>query len=1338
MDNINRNQLVEDELYDINRYSDEELFNILNLTNPTDRELEAKIISLYKRYHNIQNKSGDQLASFFRDVYERFFDIQRETGTETGTGTGTETGTETETETGTGTETGTNRNTVKNDTDYTTIEGFDDTPVPTSSTGNNAPTSSVVKTSTILYEVGNINPTLKETIKRIVTVDSALREDKTSMSTDYSANLSETLKDVVCIKLYDISIPLTWYTVSKNYGCNFFYLKGNSPGINTGEFDYKIEILAGNYTAVTLVGAINDSLNTVKNTIKDVTFTDTQFEYNESTMIATFNINLNKQYNETSYYLYFPTWNTPNSVISADRFNSIPSFLGYNYNRYYTNVLFGLPRLVLTTNTTEQQNDITVGKYYITDANKSVTIIRYIGPNEYSAGNSVVDLSINLSLSALGLNQVVTRYQIIEELRTQIENSLYLIDSSITRRDIIDPLKYGYGNSLYELQIKFNRITTNNIDNTKTIVIFPDESNIPNTFNKIWTGQGSCFEFENLRNEINNITTETSTVQQQSGRYVITTNPSIILKCNKLGYSVDANSYTIRLSNSTSTGYSLNEYITAINDAITVTNNTAKNANNPVGDFNMKNQKAYIGTGNKFNVAFDINRTFTQDMYYLDLSNSILKSIFNLSGDYLTGIPSLTNSFLLDKYSNKYNYATKVGKTYTFISENTEMAYTFTDNFNILSNNTSTYSNNSYDTQNMEVYNYLTLVNTPDLSYTFTITNPLDINTSKVTDNNGLIYNYQSIDNSKEYTTSYIFKNNDTDQEYVYADAYQNIEFYLNNFRFPFINTTDPNDILYLANLSGVSYQYNDISYNKYTFKSSFVENTQYFIDNKHLLVALPSTRQNKGNQNAGPFEIFTQNSLRTLRPVYTSYQTLQDDINYLFDNYTDSFNTPVFYGTKIEIVPNITTRQLECTFTISIRKTITQLDYSVGFYDSNYTVDNSNNKLNSTWSKHLHIDDSSLLLVSTTTESGKPLLSYYNPILNISYTTVTGDIPISVNRISFIDNVNNFFYLKPYEKGVVSSKNENDIKFIIPAFGNDGITTINYTRDDLIKAINKSITSNPITEGSSIKLITRNYIEYSVLRLNVNKKYTAVDYNLIFYDQISFSSCFSSNKKSITNTTWDTTLGWTLGFQENTIYSIADYGNAGETIRINGKSAVNVDLYTKFILCLDDYAQNHLNDGVVTVAANSDILSMPSYAQKTNFTCDPTTGLLSYDITNSNSQNRNNLTQKQIYSMTAINNSKRESSIISSSSNVNSKSYGSGPFVKNAFAIIGFKGGQNGRPIVWDGGTLQAQNRMYFGPVNISKFYINLVSNRGDTVDLNSSDWSFSLEVEQLYQQSK
>jgi len=59
-----------------------------------------------------------------------------------------------------------------------------------------------------------------------------------------------------------------------------------------------------------------------------------------------------------------------------------------------------------------------------------------------------------------------------------------------------------------------------------------------------------------------------------------------------------------------------------------------------------------------------------------------------------------------------------------------------------------------------------------------------------------------------------------------------------------------------------------------------------------------------------------------------------------------------------------------------------------------------------------------------------------------------------------------------------------------------------------------------------------------------------------------------------------------------------------------------------------------------------------------------------------------------------------------------------------------------NGSVYVETSSSLNKQERIYFGPVNISRMNIKLVNDRGDTVDLNGSDWSCTLQCDQLYQQ--
>jgi hypothetical protein len=69
-------------------------------------------------------------------------------------------------------------------------------------------------------------------------------------------------------------------------------------------------------------------------------------------------------------------------------------------------------------------------------------------------------------------------------------------------------------------------------------------------------------------------------------------------------------------------------------------------------------------------------------------------------------------------------------------------------------------------------------------------------------------------------------------------------------------------------------------------------------------------------------------------------------------------------------------------------------------------------------------------------------------------------------------------------------------------------------------------------------------------------------------------------------------------------------------------------------------------------------------------------------------------------------------------------------------FALIPIKSTSTpGSIYVEFGGTLQQQERIYFGPVNIRRLSIKLMNDKGNTVDLNGGNWSFQLVCDQLYQ---
>ena len=53
---------------------------------------------------------------------------------------------------------------------------------------------------------------------------------------------------------------------------------------------------------------------------------------------------------------------------------------------------------------------------------------------------------------------------------------------------------------------------------------------------------------------------------------------------------------------------------------------------------------------------------------------------------------------------------------------------------------------------------------------------------------------------------------------------------------------------------------------------------------------------------------------------------------------------------------------------------------------------------------------------------------------------------------------------------------------------------------------------------------------------------------------------------------------------------------------------------------------------------------------------------------------------------------------------------------------------------VTLDGGDLLFKTREYFGPIRLEKLHIRLIDKFGDPVNLEGSDFSFMLEIEQLY----
>jgi hypothetical protein len=333
-----------------------------------------------------------------------------------------------------------------------------------------------------------------------------------------------------------------------------------------------------------------------------------------------------------------------------------------------------------------------------------------------------------------------------------------------------------------------------------------------------------------------------------------------------------------------------------------------------------------------------------------------------------------------------------------------------------------------------------------------------------------------------------------------------------------------------------------------------------------------------------------------------------------------------------------------------------------------------------------------------------------------------------------------------------IELNNKNNTIRIDPVllmYGGDGIYTdtfansviitlkpsIKYSRDDLFAEINKQLDANPITKGTTFTGYTASDgNDYTKIRFNINKIYDSSDYRVVFYDPLSFAKC-NAGSSSVRNTTWDSTLGWTLGFRDKTEYdlsetsntvSIDDYYNSTyKTAKIVGDTTVSVSIYNYFMIVLDDYNQSHMNAGVVTTSQSETDIPLPAYTNRALIRCDPITKTKITDIISNTGAN---LTRSSIYAQQVITNEKEALK--------KTKQYAKGPFTKDVFALVPLKlaGLPNNSVYVESGGTLQDQERTYFGPVNISRMTVKLVNDRGELVNLNGANWSFSFICEQLY----
>lgn len=1236
--------------FEVKDYTDTELFEILDLTNPSDRVLEAKIISMIKRYENAKTIQEKKFLQFFEDVYDHFFEDPQEDQDEEEQ----EDQEEQDQEDQEGfTSMLDNKGNIILEADKESLDTKDLEIIVEKSAKNpwatNAPnkknkkdttqTPTLVDSQSVEYRKGKLNPVLKETVKRIIQLDSQFRDTSVyPSSTDYTINLSDPLTDVVSLRLSSINIPQTWYTIGNEYGSNFFLITAVSPGISDVEnnpFSYKIEIEPGNY--VLSQGAPNDLIQNINNSIADISnqnpeinFGSTSLSYDTINGKATFTLDINGIFSEVYYELYFPNTSDPFSTDSS-RNITIPGILGFLNNTYANETIysdFTSAYLITRQSDTEPISDESYTNGFVNQqpygdiivddpeneiqGNNYFTIYNYVdtdyssttnnkSPNIFdtSDNNPAIQILDEIKVIFIDIPGTYTRDYITEKINTALKGAT-TENSSFTLEDISfvytsdselipygDPLRPYNRMQRYKMYIELDRTKIHNQVNMKQAVVFPPDSTYP----RVLYGSESLFLFESTISKMNELSNTIPEAPISQYSYEITSSPYIILRCMKP-------------------------------DIISKPNFPYDGPSNYYYDTSYNNFKIDI----------------PKDSYTLD---EYLRLQITEAG--LLRLPPID-----PEYSENQEYSFKVNEDHQKMF---------------------------YDTDILRTRLQLSMLK-----------------------------NYDQ--------TAYIL---DLSQCYLHTVLGLPAQ----------IDTTDNNE-------SGVM------------FYSTFTDEGNYTINNSNRYFTITPKSTALGLQNIPPFKgVLRETEYPNLSEVQIGIQNTINTIQGLQDENGTLLNGLSLLGTFITIerkyleidINNIEDPShniYNVSFNYDINNIITEKDYQIEFYDdASY-----NESTQTSWAYYLGFSDQSYNLKET---------EFYHEI--ISENDIIGfGINISTN------NNNNIFYINAINSkvGVYSRTEANNIKITIPSK--------RYSLPELMKEINNQFDMNPLTKGSTVSTYNDGFAkEHSIFRLNINKIYTAQDYTLTFFDQNQFTSCSVGGQGiySIKTSLWDSTVGWILGFHSNPVYNFSTAASNQENIAnykkynayninlnsinqpivsLTGDATVNIYLFNQFYIILDDYTQNHLNDGVVTVTTSDKDIALPSYANRANFRCNPSNDQQSVSLYRSDYDGSipQLLTRNQVYAATQI--------LTNQQTNATKSIYSPPPYVKDMFAVIAMKltSLQVGQSFVEYGGSLQDHDRKYFGPVNIRRMTIRLLTDRGNVVDLNGANWSFSMICEQLYSSNR
>jgi hypothetical protein len=172
-------------------------------------------------------------------------------------------------------------------------------------------------TFTLPVKQDSLNPNLKNTISRFINLDSQFRQytsGSDSGSTNYTCDLSDTLKNTLSISVYSYQIPFSWYTIDPAYGNTCFWVYDSSSN-----YTIAVSIPAGNYSQVAFQSALNNS------------FTSAGFAHFPIINGSTTPVNYNASNGLLTMYLNGSIWTDPDDSNATFTVTTSTQFIFYDF-----------------------------------------------------------------------------------------------------------------------------------------------------------------------------------------------------------------------------------------------------------------------------------------------------------------------------------------------------------------------------------------------------------------------------------------------------------------------------------------------------------------------------------------------------------------------------------------------------------------------------------------------------------------------------------------------------------------------------------------------------------------------------------------------------------------------------------------------------------------------------------------------------------------------------------------------------------------------------------------------------------------------------------------------